>query len=90
MNFKHCSDIALIKLPSAVEFNEYIKSIPLACPERFLLGSPVVAVGNGITNTHRIAPILQYAFLRISGEQDNVIFAEGLSKESTKSGDSGS
>lgn len=53
------------------------------------MGSPVVAVGNGITNSHRIAPILQYAYLKISGEQENVIFAEGFDKESTKSGDSG-
>lgn len=84
------SDIALIKLPLPVEFNEYIKSVPLACPERYILGAPAVAIGNGITNTHRTAPILQYAFLKISGEQENIIFAEGLSKESTKSGDSGS
>lgn len=83
------SDIALIKLPTPIVFNEYIKSIPLACPDRYLLGSPVVAVGNGITNTDRVARILQYAHLRVSGQEENVIFAEGLSKESTKSGDSG-
>lgn len=84
------SDIAVIKLPSPIEFTKYIKSVPLACPQDFKFGHPVLAVGNGISDSGSAPTILQYANLKISELFDeNIILAVGLNGESIKSGDSG-
>lgn len=78
----------MIKLPSPLEFNEYIRSIPLACPKP-MLNAPAIVVGNGVTNTQNLATILQHANLKISEERKNIILAKGLNAESIKEGDSG-
>lgn len=82
----------MIKLPSPVEFNQYINSVPLACPRQFERGAPALVVGNGISDSGEAPSILQWAHLRISRVIKNgtVILAIGLNKESIKSGDSGS
>lgn len=80
----------MIKLPSPIEFTEYIKSVPLACPQDFKYGHPVLAIGNGISDSGSPSTILQYANLEIYKLlHGNVILAKGLNGESIKSGDSG-
>lgn len=89
-NLYRFSDIAVIRLPSPIEFTKYIHSVPLACPQDFPRGQPVLAVGNGISNSGSAPKILQYANLKMSELWDgNVILAVGLNGESIKSGDSG-
>lgn len=72
-----------------MEFNEYIQSIPLACPKPNIVGTTTVVVGNGYVDSKSTASILQFANLTISKVKNNVIFAKGLKQESIKPGDSG-
>lgn len=84
------SDIAAIRLPSPIEFTEYIQSIPLACAQSFDFLQDVLVVGNGISNTGRAPRILQYALLALHNIEDkNAFLALGPDGEKIKPGDSG-
>ena len=70
-----------------MEFNEYIRPVPLACSST--IGMPMVTIGNGISNSGSAPPILQFGYLQITEQQDKVIYAKGIRTEATKPGDSG-
>lgn len=72
-----------------MEFDKYIRSVPLACPKSIGFGGSVIAIGNGKSETSKAPQILQYADLKVTELDEHFIFAVGLNKESTKVGDAG-
>ena len=106
-NYKHFlnlfnlnSDIALIKLPSPVNFTKVIQPITLSCKSSNWVG--VTAIGNGYMLNKNRAPILQYAdklktislFLCVFNYpkvafRTGIMCAVGLDESSVCMGDSG-
>lgn len=95
------SDVALIKLPSPVEFSDVVKPVPMACASTG--GMDVVAIGNGLTKDtdKTIAPTLQYTQLQTISMVEcvldypillfrkSVVCARGVQQRSVCRGDSG-
>lgn len=97
------NDIALIRLPSRVQFSDTIQAVNLPSPGDRFYNREVVAIGFGVTNTtnRQLPPVLQWAQLNtisnlrclfdfpfLFGRQ-TVICARGSQQESVCFGDSG-
>lgn len=85
--FSNASDIALIQLPSPVQFSEYIQPVPLACNSR--KGMQTIVIGNGVSTIFGAPSNLQYVELQITSINQYELFSNGIQLKSVASGDSG-
>lgn len=83
----NASDIALIKLPSPVEFDYGIQPAPLACTSA--PGMEMFAIGNGVSTIFGTPSTLQYTVLQITKQEPDEIYINGLQLNSIAPGDSG-
>lgn len=83
-----CSDVALIKLPSPVQFNKYVKPVPLACTTS-TKGMHAIAMGFGVASIHGSSSILKYIELQITQQNSKSICSNKLQLKTIAPGDSG-
>lgn len=77
----------MIKLPTHVQYGDYINSIALGCTSTE--GMQTIAIGHGVSSIFGTPSKLQYVELQITKQEDDELYSNGIQLKSIAPGDSG-